>query len=76
MDLGNILRLANNFIHTHTLIAIGIVIGIIIIAWLKPKETSKFLLVILGLLVVGYILYYLVGATKSGISGKEHMINR
>ena len=75
MNLADIARLINNFIHLHPLIALGILLGVAIIAYLKPKETFKFILLLLGLMVVGYILFHLGLATKSGISGKGQMIN-
>ena len=75
MNLADISRLINNFIHLHPFIALGILLGAAIIACLKPKETFKFILLLLGVMVVGYILFHLGQATTSGISGKEQMIN-
>ena len=74
MDLNNILRLINNFFHMHPLIALGIVIGLALILWLKPKEAGKVLLLILAVALAAYILYYLGHATLSGMSGKEKML--
>jgi uncharacterized membrane protein YfcA len=75
MDPTAIARLINNFVHMHPFIALGILAGVALIAYLKPKETFKFILLLLGVVAVGYILFHLGQATKSGLSGKGHMIN-
>ncbi len=76
MNLNNIFRLANNFFYAHTWLTIGIVAGILLIVWWRPKQTLKIMLVILAAGVVGYVLYYLGQATLSGMGGKEQMINK
>jgi len=76
MNLDNILRLINNFFHTHTFIVFGIIAGLIIFAWLKPKQVFKTILLLLGVAAVGYILYYIGEAAMSGMSGKSRMISK
>jgi hypothetical protein len=76
LDLNNLLRLASNFIHAHTLIAIGIATAVIVVACLKPKQTFRTLLLLLGVAVAGYVIYYIGEATISGISGKEQIISK
>ncbi len=75
MNLDNVFRLINNFVHQYTIIAVAIVIGLIVLAFIKPKETVKTLLLVLGVAVAAYILYYLGTAAMSGVSGKHQMIN-
>jgi CHASE2 domain-containing sensor protein len=74
MDINNLMRLANNFFQTHTLLVIAGAAALIIIICLKPKTAFKFLLVVLGVAVAGYLLYYIGGAALSGMAGKKQMI--
>ncbi|MFO8048078.1 MAG: hypothetical protein R6U29_03500, partial [Desulfosudaceae bacterium] len=74
MDLNEALRLANNFFYTHTYLAIGIVVALVIITCWRPKQVLKILLTILAAAVIGYFLYYLGQAMLSGMSGKENLI--
>jgi hypothetical protein len=76
MNPNDFFRLANNFVHAHPLAAFGFLAAAAVIVFLRPKQTISVLLLLLGLLVAGYILYYVGGATVSGISGKEGMIHK
>jgi len=76
MDLDNLFRLVNNFYYTHTYAAIGIIAAIVIVALLKPKQTAKALLILVGVVVVGYILYLIGGALWSGFSDKNQMLHK
>ncbi|MDZ7832440.1 MAG: hypothetical protein U5L07_11870 [Desulfobacterales bacterium] len=76
MDLDNFLRLVNNFYYTHTYAAIGIIAALAIIALFKPKQTVKALLIIAGVVAVGYILYLIGGAVWSGFTDKNQMLHK
>jgi len=76
MDLDNLFRMANNFIHTHTYVVIGIVAALVIITFWKPKQMGKLVLLILGAIAVIYILSLIGGALWSGFSDKGHMLNK
>lgn len=76
MDLDNLFRLVNNFYYTHTYAAIAIIAAIVIIAFLRPKQTIKTVLFLLAVIAIGYILYLVGGAVWSGFSNKSQMLNR
>jgi len=76
MDLDNLFRLVNNFYYTHTYAAIGIIAAIAIIFLLKPAKMTKFVLILLGVIALGYILYLIGGALWSGVSDKHQMFHK
>lgn len=75
MDVDNLLRIVNNFFYTHTYVAIGIIAALAIITFLKPKQTIKTVLILLGIIAASYILYLISGALWSGFSDKSQMLD-
>ncbi len=74
MNVDNLLRLANNFFYTHTYIVIAVAAALIIITCLWPKQTLKFILILLAVIVAANVIYYLGQAIMTGVSGKERML--
>jgi len=59
-----------NFLISHQLVSLGIVIGLVLFLWRKPKEFFKFTLFTLGLIVVFYILTLLNQSMLIGVEKK------
>ena len=76
MDPDNLFRLVNNFYYTHTYAAIAIIAVVAIIFLLKPAKMTKFVLILLGVIALGYIRYLIGGALWSGISDKNQMLHK
>lgn len=76
MNLNEIIELCHRFIFFHPFISMGIAAAFGILIYIKPKEVLKLILIFLGFCVVGYILYYLWGATKSGVFQKNILIHK
>lgn len=75
MTFTDIIVECTNFFYTYPYIAIAIVVVLGLIVYWKPKEVSKVALIFLGLVVVCYLLYYIGGATISGVFQKEKLIH-
>lgn len=79
MDLTNvneIIEFFRRFIFYHPYISMGIAAALGILIYIKPKEVLKLILIFLGFCIVGYILYYIWGATQSGVSQKDTLIHK
>lgn len=76
MNLNEIIEFFNRFIFYHPYISMGIAAALGILVYIKPKEVLKLVLIFLGFCIVGYILYYIWGATKSGVFQKDTLIHK
>ncbi|MBS3759801.1 MAG: hypothetical protein KGY61_14180 [Desulfobacterales bacterium] len=76
MDLDELIRIANNFYYTHTYVAIGVIAALAIITFLKPKQTVKAVLILIGIIAAGYILFLISEALWSGFSDKSQMLDK
>ncbi len=76
MDVYEITDFLNRFIFFHPFISMGIAAGLGILVYIKPKEVLKLILIFLGICVVGYVLYYIWGATQSGFLQKDKLIHK
>ena len=76
MDVDRIFVWAGNFYHAHPYWAIGIVVGFVIIAFLRPKQVFKSLLILILVAAAAYIFYLIGKAVLAGIAGKHQMINK
>lgn len=76
MDLNGIYDFFHGLIFFHPFISMGVVAGLGILIYLKPKEILKVLAIFAGILIVIYLLNFLSAATKTGYIEKEKMINK
>jgi uncharacterized membrane protein (Fun14 family) len=75
MTFNDVIIECTNFFYTYPYIAIAIVVVLGLIAYWRPKQVLRVTLIVLGLAVVCYLLYYIVGATVTGVFQKEQLIN-
>jgi len=76
MDIHGIINSIHTFIVYQPWVSLGIAAALGILVYIKPKEVLKLILILLGICVAGYILYYLWGAFQSGYLHKGEMINK
>jgi len=76
MDLDEIINSIHTFIVYQPFIAMGIAAALGILIYIKPKEVLKVIVTFLAIIAIGYILYYLWGAFKSGYLSKGEMVNK
>lgn len=74
MNLDELIRIAMNFYYTHTLISIGVLVGVGILLIIKPKPVLKTIGVLAVLVIAAYILYLLYDALFSGMTGKKKLL--
>ncbi len=74
IDWDDIFRIINNFYYTHTYAAIGIVIVLAIITFLKPGKMLKTAAFIAGIIAVVYIICLIGEALFSGYITKTHLL--
>ncbi len=76
MDVDKLFLLANNFFYTHTYFSIGIIAAFVIVLFLWPKPTIKYLLILSALLVAAYILYQIGEAVVTGVGNKKKILGK
>ena len=60
-----------DFIQSHPILAIVVVVAFGIVAYLKPKPVFKLIALTLAIGAIGYIVSFLVDLTSTGIDQTE-----
>jgi len=76
MSPNDIYNYAYGFIVYNPFIAMGIAAVLGIIIYIRPKEVLKFGGIILLLAAVIYVLFFIFGASETGVLHKDRMIHK
>jgi uncharacterized membrane protein len=73
---NDIINFLYDFIVYNPFIAMGIAAVLGIIIYIRPKEVLKFLGIILLIAAVIYVLFYIFGASETGVLQKDTLIHK
>lgn len=62
------------FFHSHTLLAVGILVALGVFAYLKPKAMFKLMAVVLVIGAIGYVTSFLLDLTSTGVKDKDKLM--
>lgn len=74
MDFEKLVAIGVRFFHSHTVLAILLVVVLLVFSYLKPKQLLKLLIVGLVLGVAFYFLSLTAKTTLTGVQHEEEMI--
>ena len=75
MDFSEIWSDLDGFFFGHPLVLLILLVGLSILVYMKPKRVLRTCLIIMAFCVIAYLLYYIGGATVSGVLQKEKLIH-
>jgi len=73
MDFDQIIAAVTSFYHDYQLISIIALIALAIFLYQDPKQTFKYLVFIIALLIAGYFILQLGKSSDPGTSGKREL---
>ncbi len=76
MNLEQAVIHCTNFFYTYKSFSIAVIVGLAVLFFLKPKQMLKVVMILLACCAVAYILYYIGGATVTGVSQKGVLIHK
>lgn len=76
MNIETLIAAGIAFFQNYPIPAVAIVVVIAVIAFIKPKEIFKLLLVGLAIGVILYIVSFMVDSTSIGIEQKNTLIQK
>lgn len=76
MEFAQITANVTNFFQAHLLISIAVLAVVAYFFYQSPKETFKFLVVVVILAIAGYFILQLGSSTDTGMSAKEELSHK
>ncbi len=76
MDIDQVMGRITGLYHSHTPVAIGVLVILLVLAVAKPKAATKLLLFALVMGVIFYMLAYLGQSMFTGVQHKDTMIHK
>lgn len=73
MDFDQIITAATNFYHDYQVISIIALIALVCFLYQDPKQTLKFLVLIIALLIAGFFILQLGKSSDLGTSSKKEL---
>lgn len=73
MDFDQIIAAVTSFYHNYQFISIIAMISLVIFLYQDPKQTLKYLVFIIALLIVGFFILQLGKSSDPGTSGKKEL---
>jgi hypothetical protein len=76
MNLEQMIIPCMNFFYTYKYLSIAVLVGLGVLSFLKPKQMLKGIMILGACFIVAYLLYYIGGATVTGVSQKGTLIHK
>lgn len=76
MEFGQIITSVTDFFRGYPLLAAAVVVGLLYSLYSSPKETFKFLVVMVLLAVAIYFVMQFSSTTSQGVGGKDELIHK
>ena len=76
MEFAQITANVTAFFQAHLLLSIAALAVVVYFFYQSPKETFKFLVVVVMLAIAGYFILQLGSSTDTGISAKEELSHK
>ncbi|MBC8316960.1 MAG: hypothetical protein H8E41_03575 [Desulfobulbaceae bacterium] len=76
MDMNTLLAAGITFFQNHTIPAVAILAVVAVMAFVKPKEIFKLLLVALTIGIIFYLISFMSDSMSTGIEHKDTLTHK